>query len=191
MGDDSLAQQQAKHESENLVESKTVFEGRKIAVRVDQLRDEAGKLYHREVVVHGGAVVILPITDDGKIILVRQWRRPAGKVLLELPAGTVEKGEPAIETADRELQEEIGYKAGKLTPLGGFFSAPGFCTEYLYLFLAENLQESRLDPDAQEVIEVYHYTLDQALDLIEKGEIEDAKTVAGLCRYYARQTRKL
>jgi ADP-ribose pyrophosphatase len=188
--EEGAADQQARRENAAEIEEKYIYRGRKVTLRVDRITDAEGHSYEREVVVHGGAVVVIPVDADGKIVMVRQWRRPVQKVLLELPAGTLEPDEPPIETAGRELQEEIGYRAAKITPLGGFYSAPGFCTEYLHLFLAENLQESRLDPDAHEVIEVHRYTLDQALDLIEQGEIQDAKSVASLCRYYAQLTRK-
>jgi ADP-ribose pyrophosphatase len=159
-------------------------------VRVDKISDPEGPSYTREVVVHPGAVVVIPVDANGDILMVRQWRRAVGKILLELPAGTLEEGEEAGVTADRELQEEIGYKAGRLTKLGGFYSAPGFCSEYLHLFLAEDLRESRLAPDDHEHIEVCTVPLGKALELIEQGEIEDAKSVAGLSRYYMRLAPK-
>jgi ADP-ribose pyrophosphatase len=143
-----------------------------------------GKTYKREVVEHGGAVVVIPVNKEGKIILERQWRNPAGRIMTELPAGTLDPGESPIDCANRELQEEIGYRAGRLTELGGFYSAPGFCSEYLWLFLAEDLQESQLDPDENEAIDVLHVTLEAALKMIEDGVIIDAKSVAGLLRYH-------
>ncbi len=182
-----VAEEQARHEQQAQIDSRMMYEGKKFAVRVDQITDSPGHTYKREIIVHPGAVVMVPITAEGQIILVKQWRRASGKVLIELPAGTLEKDEPPIETANRELQEEIGYKAGKLTSLGGFFSAPGILTEYLYLFLAEDLTESRLDPDAHEKIEVLKVELPEALAMIERGEIEDAKSIAGLSRYYFRR----
>ena len=180
----NIAEEQARQESQAEVKSQTIFEGKKFAVRVDEITTEPGQTYKREIVVHPGAVVMIPVTDDGQIILVQQWRRAVGKVLYELPAGTLEKDEPPLETAKRELQEEIGFKAGKITSLGGFYSAPGILTEYLHLYLAENLTESRLDPDAHEKIEVHTMPLEQALAMIERGEIEDAKSITGLYRYY-------
>jgi ADP-ribose pyrophosphatase len=127
----------------------------------------------------------VPVANDGRLLLVKQWRHPAAKVLTELPAGTLEAGEEPRLCAERELQEEAGFKPTTLTSLGGFFSAPGFCTEYLHLFVAEGLVESRLPGDIDEHIELYPVTLDEALALIEDGSICDAKSVAGILRYLA------
>ncbi|HEX2909324.1 MAG TPA: NUDIX hydrolase [Chloroflexia bacterium] len=190
MEEQKSAEGQAQRETQAQVESDYPYRGKRVTIRVDHITDRPGHTYIREIVVHPGAVVMIPVGPDGKIILVRQWRRASGKVLLELPAGTLEEGEEPAVTADRELQEEIGFKAGKLTAMGGFFSAPGFCTEYLHLFLAEDLSESRLDPDANEEIEVETYSLEEAIDLIEQGIIEDAKSVAGLSRYYVQKMRR-
>lgn len=189
MSQEKRADEQAAREKAAHVESEQIFKGKKFSVRVDTITDRPGHTYKREIVVHGGAVVMVPVTKEGKLVLVRQWRRAAGKVLLELPAGTVDEGEPPLETAKRELQEEIGFKANRITPLGGFYSAPGILTEYLHLYLAEDLQESQLDPDENEELDLIEMTLDEALDAIEKGEIEDAKSIAGLSRYYLRLQR--
>jgi ADP-ribose pyrophosphatase len=186
MSQEDKADEQARREKTAHVESQEVFKGKKFTVRVDNITDRPGHTYRREIVVHPGAVVMVPVTKDGKILLVRQWRRAAGKVLLELPAGTLEEGEPPLETAGRELQEEIGYKSNKITPLGGFFSAPGIQTEYLHLYLAEDLEESQLDPDENEELDLHEMTLEEALAAVERSEIEDAKSIAGLSRYYFR-----
>ncbi len=180
---ESRAEAQATYESTLQHHSQMVYEGRVVSLRVDTITKPDGHSYKREVIVHSGAVVVVPIDSEGKIILVRQWRRAAARILTELPAGTLEPPEEPIACADRELQEEIGYKANKITPLGGFFSAPGFCTEYLYLFLAEDLSESQLEPDDNEAIDVLRVTLDEALEMIGSGEICDAKSVAGILRY--------
>ena len=189
MSDEKRADAQAEREKAAQVESEQIFKGKKFAVRVDTITDRPGHTYKREIVVHGGAVVMVPVTTEGKLVLVRQWRRATGKVLLELPAGTVDEGEPPLETAKRELQEEIGFKANQITPLGGFFSAPGILTEYLHLYLAEDLEASQLDPDENEELDLIELTMDEALDAIESGEIEDAKSIAGISRYYIRQQR--
>lgn len=189
MSNEKRAEAQAEREKAAQVESEQIFKGKKFAVRVDTITDRPGHTYKREIVVHGGAVVMVAVTGEGKLVLVRQWRRATNKVLLELPAGTVDEGEPPLETAKRELQEEIGYKANKITPLGGFFSAPGILTEYLHLYLAEDLEASQLDPDENEELDLVEMTLDEALDAIEKGEIEDAKSIAGISRYYLRLQR--
>ena len=184
-----VAEAQAELERHAEVHSHHVYEGRRVSLRIDEITDRPGHTFTREIVEHPGAVVMIPITADGRIILVKQWRRSASKVLIELPAGTVEKGEPPAETAARELQEEIGYRAGRLTEMGGFFSAPGVLTEYLHLYLAEDLQESHLDPDDNEKIEVLTVTITDAIQMIEEGVIEDAKSIAGISRYYIRQAR--
>jgi ADP-ribose pyrophosphatase len=189
MSQEQKADEQAKREKAAQVESQEVFKGKKFSVRVDTITDRPGHTYRREIVVHPGAVVMLPVTKEGKLVLVRQWRRATGKVLLELPAGTLDEGEEPLTTAGRELQEEIGYKANRITPLGGFFSAPGILTEYLHLYLAEDLQESQLDPDENEELDICEMTLEEALAAVEKGEIEDAKSIVGLSRYYFRLQR--
>lgn len=186
MSSQKSADEQAKRERNAKIENEYFFKGRKFKVRVDTITLDGGESYKREIVEHPGAVVMIPITSEGQLILVRQWRRAADKVLYELPAGTLEENEPPHITADRELQEEIGLKAGRMTALGGFYSAPGICTEYLYLYLAEDLSESWLDPDAHEEIEVCPVNMSQALAMIERGEIEDAKSIAGILRYYVR-----
>ncbi len=190
MSEQQTPEDAASRDSKAELKSEMVYQGKRISVRVDHLTDETGRSYKREIVLHPGAVVMIPVTAEGQILLVRQWRRAANKILLELPAGTLEEGEEPLVTAGRELQEEIGYRAERITALGGFYSAPGFCTEYLHVFLAEDLRESRLDADVGEDIEVCPVSLEEALDLIEQGKIEDAKSVAGLSRYYMRVTRK-
>ncbi|NWJ94426.1 MAG: NUDIX hydrolase [Chloroflexi bacterium] len=167
--------------------SKQIYQGRAISIRVDTITTPDGLTYQREIVEHPGAVVMIPVDQAGRILLVRQWRRAAQQILLELPAGTLERGEEPIACAQRELQEEIGYAADKITPLGGFFSAPGFCNEYLHLFLAEELQEKPLAADEDEHIEVVSKTMAEALAMIEQGLICDAKTIAGISRYYLRK----
>jgi ADP-ribose pyrophosphatase len=179
-------EEQAAAEQSAQVESQTIYEGRKFDLRVDNIKLKDGKSYRREIIVHPGAVVMIPVDSQGRLILIKQWRRAANRILIELPAGTLEKGEPPLECAKRELQEEIGYAADKMTPLGGFFSAPGICTEYLHLFLAEELRESRLDADEHEFIELLPATAEEAVQMIERGEIQDAKSIAGITRYYLR-----
>lgn len=136
-----------------------------------------------DLVLHPGAVAMIPINAAGQLVLVKQWRRAAMRTLLELPAGTLEPNESPDQCAQRELQEEIGFKAQKITPLGGFFTAPGFCDEYIHLYLAEKLVSSPLLGDDTDEIEVATISLEEALQSIEEGKIVDAKTIVGVYRY--------
>lgn len=165
---------------EQTVEQREIYHGKVVSVRIDTVRMPGGHTATREVVVHNPAVAMVPVAADGRILLVRQWRTPAGRALLELPAGSVDTDEETEPAAQRELQEEVGYKAGRLTRLGGFWVAPGYCTEYIHIYLCEDLSESRLPGDEDENIEVVPLTLDAALAAIADGTIEDAKSQVGL-----------
>ena len=163
-----------------LIRSERVFQGRAFVVRVDQLRRPDGAISQIDLVEHVGAVALLPLGQDGLIWFVRQYRHPAGKRLLELPAGTLEPGEPPEECARRECREEIGMAPGRLERLGGFYLAPGYSTEYLHVFLAADLQPSPLPGDEDEQLEIERLGLEQALQRMRRGEIEDAKSLAAL-----------
>ena len=163
---------------------RTVYEGRIISVHEDRMRLDGGREQLWTTVQHPGAVVMVPVDSAGNILLVRQPRPSARDVLLELPAGTRETGEEPSVTARRELQEEISHDPGTLAPLGGFYSAPGFCDEYLHLFLATDLTPVEgVEPDEDEDITVVPTPAATIPDLIRGGEIRDAKSIAGLLRY--------
>jgi len=164
------------------VRSEEILRSRVYAVKRDTVRTDDGREFERHVIEHPGAVVILA-EEGGEILFVRQYRYAARESLVELVAGTLEPGEDPADTAARELQEEAGYKAGKLTLLGEFFSAPGFCSELLHLYLAEDLTPSRLPGDEDEEIEVERYTLQQAIAMALAGKFRDAKTLAGVLLY--------
>ena len=134
----------------------------------------------REIVEHIGSVVLVPLTSKGTVLLVRQWRHPAGTVLLEAPAGTLEHGEMPEVCAQRELQEETGHKARTLTNLPGFWVAPGWCTEYMHAFLATGLSVASLPQDDDEDVHVEETPLARIPDLIRSGDIQDAKSIAAL-----------
>ncbi len=174
-------------ETAETTQSETIYKGKVVTLQRDTITEPGGKSYAREVVVHPGAVVIVPVDEEGRLLLVKQWRHPVGKVLTELPAGTLEVGEEPRSCAERELQEETGFKPAVLTAMGGFYSAPGFCTEYLHLFVAEGLTSSPLPADEDEHIELLTVSLAAALQMIEAGTICDAKSVAGILRYAAHQ----
>jgi len=161
------------------VDSTKVFSCRVFGVTVDTVR-EGDKTYVREVVHHRGSAVILPAFDDGTIALVRQYRHPTVKYLLELPAGGLEDRERPEEAAARELEEELGLVAGKMEKLCEFFVSPGFCSEKMWLYLAIDLTETARRPEDDEVIEVVRLPITRALQMITDGEIEDAKTIIGL-----------
>lgn len=167
---------------EDIVGTEQIYKGRIVNLFVHEVALPDGKHSKREVVKHPGAVAVVALDDQQRVLLVRQFRLPAAQVLREIPAGTLEPNEDAAECAARELQEETGYKPLKLEAMGGFFVAPGYTTEYIHLFFATQLRESRLESDTDEFIEADHVPLVEALAMIEQGEIIDGKSVTGLLR---------
>lgn len=162
------------------MESRRLFEGRVFSVRLDTVEREDGRHYSREVVEHGQVVAMVPIDADGGVLLVRQYRAPAQEVLLEIPAGGVEPGESLEEAVQRELQEETGQQAGRLERLCGFYPSPGFCSEFIHVFLASDLSSGRLPRDEEEAIVVERMPLKAALAKVAAGEIRDGKSIIGL-----------
>lgn len=167
------------------LQTRTVHRGRVINLRVDTVDFGNGQSGVREVVEHPGGVVLVPVDDQQRILLVRQYRYPIDVTLLELPAGTLERGEDILNTAQRELREETGFSASKLTPRGGFYTVPGFCNEYLHLFFAEGLMPDPLPGDEDENIELVPTPIAEIPGLIQTGAIRDAKSIAGLAIYLA------
>jgi len=153
-----------------------------VGLRIDTLRYASDRESTTEVVEHRGGVTLVAFDPEGRLLLVRQYRHPAGRALLELPAGTIDPDESPERCAERELQEETGYRPGRMELLGGFYSAPGYCSEYLHVFLCTDLVESRLEGD-EEAIHLERLSLEEALRLIDAGEIEDAKTAGALLLY--------
>ena len=168
---------------EELLNSRIVHQGKVISLRLDTYKiGDHTKVY--EIIHHPGAVVLIPIDSKGRLLLVRQWRRAIQRYALELPAGTLDiSGEDPLHCAQRELREETGFRAEKLTSLKGFYCTPGFCDEYLHLFLAEDLIHDPLPQDDDEDIELITMELPAALHAIEEGEIFDAKSIVGILRY--------
>ena len=162
--------------------SRRIFEGRVIKLDVLDVVLPNGQAAKREVVQHPGAVAIVPLDDAQNVLMVRQFRVAAGKTMLELPAGTLEAGEDPADCADRELQEETGYRAADWQGLGAFYVAPGYTTEKIYLYLATTLTEQRLPMDEDEFIEVERIPLIEALRMVTAGEIDDGKTINGVLR---------
>lgn len=165
---------------EQTLSSEQIYSGKALKLRVDTVETSSGKTATREIVEHSDCVAIVALDGKDNVILVKQFRGAAGKTLLEIPAGCIEPGEQPIECVRRELQEEIGYLPKKIDKLGGFFAAPGYCTEYLYLYLATQLEPSQLEAEDTAEIEVVEKPLSQIPDLISSGDICDAKSVAGL-----------
>ena len=162
-----------------ILESRKVFQGRIFDVTVDTVRED-DTTYVREVVRHPGSAVIVPVLADDTVALVRQYRHPALRYLLEIPAGSIDEGETPAEAAARELEEELGFRAGALEKLSEFFVSPGFCEEKMWLYMATDLTETAQRLDDDEIVEVVRLPFAHALKMIANGEIEDAKTIIGL-----------
>ena len=162
-----------------IIGSEKKFEGRAFNVTVDTI-SEGEHTYKREVVHHPGSAVIIPIHDDGTVVLVRQYRHPAVRYLLEAPAGTLAKGERPEAGAARELQEELGLVATRLEKLSEFFVSPGFLEEKMWVFLATEFSEGKQNLDDDEILDIVRLPIAEALEMITSGEIQDAKTIIGL-----------
>lgn len=162
-----------------IVNSQKVFDGRIFQVTVDTI-SEGELTYQREVVHHSGSAVIVPVFDDGTVVLVRQYRHPAVRYLLEAPAGTLDHGERPEAGAARELEEEIGLVPGRLEKLSEFFVSPGFSEEKMWVYLATDLTEGKQLLDDDELLDIVRMPIADALEMITSGEIEDAKTIIGL-----------
>jgi ADP-ribose pyrophosphatase len=172
---------------ETVTDREVVYRGRYMNFERDAIALADGKVSSRDLVIHPGAVVIAPVDADGRLLLVTQYRMAAGGALLELPAGTLDVHAGVVEdpevAAHRELEEETGYRAGQMVRVGGFWTAPGFSTEYLTLYLAEDLRpavEGRLAPDEDERLLLSRLPWRDAIAAIEAGLIEDAKSIAGI-----------
>lgn len=155
-----------------------MHDGQRISLRVDEFTLGDRAPVSKEIIDHPGSVVILPITEDGRILLVRQWRQAAGRVLLEAPSGTREPGEDPMTTAHRELREETGYSADSLTELGGSWVAPGYSTEFTHAYLARDLHENPLPQDASEDIHTVAVPVEDIAGMIRSGELQDQMTIA-------------
>jgi ADP-ribose pyrophosphatase len=169
--------------AEQPLSSRTIYEGRILNLRVDTVRTADGRESTREIIEHAACIAVIPVDDDDNVLMVKQYRRAVDKELLEIPAGGIDAGEDAEAAVIREMQEEIGYKPQKVVTLGGFYSSPGFCNEYLGLYLATDLVPSRLHAEDTAGIEVVRVPVSEIAALATSDKIEDAKTVAGLLFY--------
>ncbi|HWB54883.1 MAG TPA: NUDIX hydrolase [Tepidisphaeraceae bacterium] len=166
-----------------LIEKQVLYDGKKVRLEIHHLENDEGKRFTREVVVHPGAVVVLPFITPERILMQRNKRYAVGQILVELTAGTLEKGENPMNCAGRELREETGYLAGKLKLIGSFYSSPGVLSEKLHAFAAYDLRKSKQDLDEGEELEVFEVDFTDAIKMIRTGEIQDAKTIATLLMY--------
>lgn len=165
---------------ERTLSSHTVFDGQAVKLRVDTVETADGRESTREIVEHIDCVSIVPVDGDDNVLLVRQYRKAIEKELLEIPAGGIDPGEDAETAVRREMQEETGYLPGKIERLGGFYSAPGYCSEYLHLYLATDLTPSRLYADDTAGISVVRVPAEDIPALLASDELEDGKTIVGL-----------
>jgi ADP-ribose pyrophosphatase len=166
---------------ETKVAGSTVYDGKIVRLDVDRVRLPNGREVVREVVRHPGAVVVVPVLDHERIVLVRQYRYPVEDVLLELPAGKLDKGEEPLDCARRELAEETGYRGRRWKTLGSFYTTPGFTNEVLHAFVAEDLEEGgEASPDPDEILRAVSLPIGEIFGMAREGRLRDAKTLAAL-----------
>ncbi|WP_449536836.1 NUDIX hydrolase [Ferdinandcohnia sp. Marseille-Q9671] len=166
------------HLLEKTISREVLFEGKIIDLHIEEVELPNGHTSRRELIKHPGAVAVLAVTDDNKLVMVQQYRKALDKVIIEIPAGKLEKGEAPEYTAKRELEEETGYECDSLTPLISFYTSPGFADELVHLFIARGLRkiENPAGLDEDEFVDVLEITLDEALNLLQERKIYDAKT---------------
>lgn len=165
---------------ETLISSESVLNGGMMKVKRDQVRLPSGNQGQREFIVHPGAVLIVPVLDNGNLLLERQFRYPLNQVFIELPAGKIDPGENILKTGQRELQEETGYSAQEWIYLGYQHPCIGYATEIIYMFLAKGLVEGEPLNDADEALQLFEASLEDCLQMVADNEITDAKTIIAL-----------
>ncbi len=169
--------------AEETLSTQVIFEGRILKLRVDTVRTSDGRKSTREVVEHDACIAVIAVDADDNILLVKQYRRAIDKELLERPAGGIDEGEDIDAAVIREMREETGFRPRKVARLGGFYTTPGFCNEYLHLYLAADLTPDPLSAEDTAGIKVIRVPVTQVPELVNSGKIEDAKTIAGLLFY--------
>ena len=169
--------------NEKTLSSQVIFEGRAVKLRVDTVQTADGRQTTREIVEHADCVAIVAVDADDNVLLVKQFRKAPEKELLEIPAGGIDDSEDAEAAVIREMQEETGFRPQKVERLGGFYSSPGFCSEYLHLYLATDLTPGQLYAEDTGGIEVVRVPVSRISELVTSGKVEDAKTIAGLLAY--------
>ena len=154
--------------------------GKFLKFRQDEVTLPGGRQTVRDMVLHPGAVAVLAVTGEDEVVMVRQYRYPIRQVTLEIPAGKLEEGEAPLFTAQRELEEEAGLKAGRWEMQTVFYTAPGFADEVIHLYLAEELEETKSRPDPDEIIRIEKIPVDRAYEMVKKGQIKDAKSIIAI-----------
>lgn len=167
--------------------TRRIHEGRVLHLDVDEVEEPGGVRAFREVVRHAGSVATLAVHEDGRIVLVRQYRHPVGDALWELPAGRIDRGEEPARGAVRELEEEVGLTAGALEPLATYYTTPGFCDEIMHLYRATALRTVPARPDEDERIDVRTVDLDEAMAMVDRGEIREGKTLVAILMEWRRR----
>ncbi len=176
---------------ETCATSELIFDGRVLHVYKDTIDLPNGKQGTREYCKHNGAVAVVPLTDDGCVVCVRQYRYALGRVTLEIPAGKFDfVGEDHVSAALRELREETGYTTDHLIPIGDLATSPALLTEIIYLYLAEHMTLGETDPDDDEFLELVEIPLDELADMIIRGEVEDAKTQAAVLKVWTMKQKE-
>jgi ADP-ribose pyrophosphatase len=175
---------------EKVLSSKGIYQGRILKLRVDTVLTVDGRKSTREIVAHEPCIGVVAVDNEDNVLLVNQYRSPLEKDLLEIPAGGIDKGEKPAAAVIREMREETGLKPGKVERLTGFYLSPGFCDEYMHLFLAEDLVPAPLSAEDTVGIEVVRVPVAKVPELIFSGKIEDSKSVAGLLYYLERRKSK-
>lgn len=165
---------------EKTISRRIIYQGRILNLRIDRVKLPGGKISFREIVEHPGAVGIIPLLPDNRIVLVKQYRKPIEKITYEIPAGTLKGKEDIFSCAKRELAEETGYQAGQIKKVLTYYPSPGFCNEILHLFLACNLRKGKIKLDEDELVSVKIVSLKKAEEMIKKGQINDSKSVIAL-----------
>lgn len=165
---------------EKTISSQMIHRGKIVNLRVDSVELPNGKLAMREVVEHVGAVAVVPVTNEGEVLMVRQYRHPVGEILLEIPAGKLDPGEEPDHCIERELLEETGTVAEKTSLIFSFYTSPGFSDELLHIYVAEGLTYRGQQLDEDEFLELQRVPLEEAVEMIVRGEIKDAKTIVGI-----------
>jgi len=164
---------------EKTLETKRIYEGAIINLRRDKVTVENGTSY-REIIEHNGGAVLAAVTDEGKMVMVRQYRKPAERVMLEVPAGKIDAGETPLETARRELKEETGYTPSKVEYMTEFYPSVGYSEEVLYLYLCTGLTAGETCPDENEALDILEMGIDELYQMVMRAEIRDAKTIVAI-----------